>query len=160
MDFCCNVMYSAFISRMELAAFRGPIIFPLYPVFPETNSCYLRLGHLVTKYRFRRWHASIQSLEDFVARPFLDLLYCNSPYRGWQRSDGLLLLHSFLSLDIFAFLRMCPKQFHLRSLARDRTLSSLLRSALSGESKGFPNAFPASLASLLGYLPSQQPRKS
>ncbi len=23
------------------------------------------------------------------------------PYRGWQRSDGLLLLHSFLSLDIF-----------------------------------------------------------
>ncbi len=23
------------------------------------------------------------------------------PYRGWQRSEGLLLLHSFLSLDIF-----------------------------------------------------------
>ncbi len=23
------------------------------------------------------------------------------PYRGWQRSEGLLLLHSFPSLDIF-----------------------------------------------------------
>ncbi len=31
------------------------------------------------------------------------LTYCiaNPPYRGWQRSEGLLLLHSFLSLDIF-----------------------------------------------------------
>ncbi len=23
------------------------------------------------------------------------------PYRGWQRSEGLLLVHNFLSLDIF-----------------------------------------------------------
>ncbi len=31
------------------------------------------------------------------------LLYfiATPPYRGWQRSEDLLLLHSFLSLDIF-----------------------------------------------------------
>ncbi len=28
------------------------------------------------------------------------LIYCKSPDRGLQRSEGLLLLHSFLSLDI------------------------------------------------------------
>ncbi len=38
----------------------------------------------------------------------ISLLYCNSPDRGWQRNEGLLLLHSFLSLDIlvaFSILR-------------------------------------------------------
>ncbi len=35
----CNVMYSAFIPQMGLAAFRGPILFPLYRVFRETNCC-------------------------------------------------------------------------------------------------------------------------
>ncbi len=35
------------------------------------------------------------------------------PYRGWQRSEGLLLLHSFLSLDIS---QMCSKRRHVRLL--------------------------------------------
>ncbi len=44
-----------------------------------------RLHHL--------WSDFAKQLTYFIATP---------PYRGWQRSEGLLLLHSFLSLDIFA----------------------------------------------------------
>ncbi len=43
-----------------------------------------------------------------IFRHILTYFIATPPYRGWQRSEGLLLLHSFLSLDIsvaFSILR-------------------------------------------------------
>ncbi len=59
-------------------------------------------------------HAQTTSNTLSRARPFLlnctEVTYfiATPPDRGWQRSEGLLLLHSFLSLDIlvaFSILR-------------------------------------------------------
>ncbi len=42
---------------------------------------------------------SVNNLND-ATKKFLTYFIATPPDRGWQRNEGLFLLHSFLSLDI------------------------------------------------------------
>ncbi len=72
---CVRVHSEPFLRKVIFATYYRPDVHT-YPYRPSKFCC--RKRDTVVAY--------------FIATP---------PYRGWQRSDGLFLLHSFLSLNIF-----------------------------------------------------------
>ncbi len=94
-----------------------------------------------------KWYGSVASFTG--VHPVLGLsilltyFIATPPYRGWQRSEGRLLLHSFLSLDMFvAFVlrssmlqcvaRLCSKRRHVRLLCLLGTSCEVSPSAATG----------------------------
>ncbi len=88
------------------------------------------------EYIVRAWRTLPQSgTHSFICNaPFknenLTYFIATPPDRGWQRNDGLLLLHSFLSLDILVAFSILRFGTSAKSVRKSATLEHSRSSAL------------------------------
>ncbi len=85
---------------------RGPILFPLYPVFCETNRCVYVWVNYVSKDRFRRWLHGIQQYLRTVRRPPIRIMCLSQYHQSSHARDRTLsvgvLESSGISLSVFS----------------------------------------------------------